>query len=58
MGRLGDLVRRGVGAPLRVLLPRNPWLRLLVFAIPVLILAAFLEPVLSLLKGVVRRRPV
>lgn len=49
MGKLGDLVRRGVGAPVRALLPRNPWLRLLVFAIPVLILAAFLEPVLSLL---------
>ena len=49
MGKLGDLFRKGVGAPIKLLLPKNPWLRLLVFAIPILLIAAFLEPVLGLL---------
>ena len=49
MSRAGDAVRRAVGAPLRALLPKNPWLRLLLVAIPVLLVFAFLEPVVSVL---------
>ncbi|MEM7199338.1 MAG: hypothetical protein AAF628_03670 [Planctomycetota bacterium] len=53
MGKLGDLTGKALGAPLRALIPKNPWLRLAVIALPVLIIASFLEPVLSLLgKGV------
>ena len=50
---LGDLVRRGLWAPIRALLPKNPWLRVLVYALPfVLVLALFgpaLDVVLKLL---------
>lgn len=49
MGKLGSGFRKVVGAPFRALLPRNPWLRLVVFAIPLLIILAFLEPVLGVL---------
>ncbi|MBK8098448.1 MAG: hypothetical protein IPK26_15165 [Planctomycetes bacterium] len=47
MGRIGDWLRRGLTAPLRLLLPKNPWLRLLVIALPILLLLAFLEPALN-----------
>ena len=53
MGKLGNLVVKAVGAPVRALMPKNPWLRVLIIAIPILIVFAFLEPVLSLLgRGV------
>lgn len=58
MSKIGDLLRRGVTAPIRALLPKNPWLRVLVYALPfVLLLALFgpaLEVVLKLLDFVLR----
>ena len=48
MSRVGDLFRRGLAAPFRALLPRSPWLRLLIFGIPILLLLTFLQPVVSL----------
>lgn len=54
----GDLLRRGLTAPVRALLPKNPWLRVLVFALPfVLLLALFgpaLDVVLKLIDLVIR----
>ena len=29
MSKFGDLLRRGMSAPFRALLPKNPWLRVL-----------------------------
>lgn len=53
MGRLGDAVGRMIGAPLRMLLPKNRLLRFLVIVIPILLLLALFAPVLDLLgKGV------
>ena len=53
MKKVGDLVKRGLMAPFRALLPKNPWLRLLIFAIPILLLLTFLQPVVNLLtKGI------
>jgi len=58
MSKFGDLLRRGLFAPFRALLPKNPWLRVLVYALPfVLLLALFgpaLEVVLKLLDFVLR----
>ena len=58
MGKLGDLMRASVAAPFRALLPKNPWLRVLVYALPfVLLLALFgpaLEVVLRLLDFALR----
>lgn len=55
---LGSMLRRSLLAPVRALLPKNPWLRVLVFALPiVLVLALFgpaLDVVLKLLDLVVR----
>jgi tetratricopeptide (TPR) repeat protein len=50
MGRLGDATRKIVGAPLRALMPKSPWLRWLIVLIVVLLLLAVLEPALSLLS--------
>jgi hypothetical protein len=44
MGRLGDFARRALTAPLRVLLPKNRWLRLVVILLPVVLLLFLLEP--------------
>lgn len=44
---LGDLVRKGLWAPIRVLLPKNPWLRVLVFALPIVLLLALFGPALD-----------
>ena len=42
MSKIGNLLRRGMSAPFRALLPKNPWLRVLVYALPfVLVLALF-----------------
>jgi tetratricopeptide (TPR) repeat protein len=49
MGKLGELLRRGVTAPVRLFIPKNPWLRIALILIPILLLAAFLEPVVKLL---------
>ena len=42
MGKVGDLVRKGLWAPVQAILPKNPWLRVLVYALPVLLLLALL----------------
>lgn len=47
MGRLGSTIRRGLFAPFRLLLPKNPWLRVLVYALPVVLLIALVHPVLD-----------
>lgn len=44
---IGDLVRKSLWAPLRVLLPKNPWLRVLVFALPIVLLLALFGPALE-----------
>lgn len=47
MGRVGDLLRRGLFAPFRALLPKNPWLRVLVYALPFVLLLALFSPALD-----------
>jgi tetratricopeptide (TPR) repeat protein len=49
----GDLVRRTLFAPLRVLLPKNRWLRLLIYALPVLLLLALFRPAVDVLLKLV-----
>jgi len=49
MGKLGDAVGRMIGAPLRMLLPKNRMLRFVVIAIPILLLLALFNPILELL---------
>lgn len=49
MGKLGSLVRRGMSAPFRALLPKNPWLRVLVYALPIVLVLALFQPVLDVL---------
>ncbi|MGK0518108.1 MAG: hypothetical protein ACJAUC_000799, partial [Planctomycetota bacterium] len=29
MGKIGDLLRKGLWAPVKAILPKNPWLRVL-----------------------------
>lgn len=53
MGRFGDAVRATLFAPLRALLPRNPWLRLLVCALPVVLLLALFGPAVDVLLKLV-----
>lgn len=47
MGRVGDAVRRGLWAPVRAILPKNPWLRVLVCALPFVLLLALFGPALD-----------
>ncbi len=47
MGRIGDSLRRGMLAPFRALLPKNPWLRVLVYALPVVLFLALFKPALD-----------
>ncbi|MCC6671673.1 MAG: tetratricopeptide repeat protein [Planctomycetes bacterium] len=52
MSKVGEWLKRAAGAPIRLLLPKNPWLRFLVFLVPVLLVLAILEPFVNLLaKG-------
>lgn len=44
-----DWLRKGLLAPLRLLLPKNPWLRVLVFALPIVLLLALFGPALDVL---------
>jgi hypothetical protein len=53
MGRLGDLLRRGASAPFRALLPKNPWLRVLVYALPFVLLLALFHPALDVVLRLV-----
>ncbi|HLQ36240.1 MAG TPA: hypothetical protein VK348_00460, partial [Planctomycetota bacterium] len=50
---MGNLFRKALWAPIRVLLPRNPWLRFVVLALPVLLVLAFLEPAFNLVLKLV-----
>lgn len=52
MAKLGETIRRGMFAPVRALLPKNPWLRVLVYALPVLLLLALFGPALDLVLKV------
>ncbi|HEB51737.1 MAG TPA: hypothetical protein ENI87_00640 [bacterium] len=58
MSRFFSLVRKVLWAPIKTILPKNPWLRVLIYALPfVLLLALFgpaLEVVLKLLDLVAR----
>jgi tetratricopeptide (TPR) repeat protein len=49
MGKLGDIVKRTLTAPIRALLPKNPWLRVLVYALPILLVLALFQPALDVL---------
>lgn len=49
MVRFGDLLRRTLTAPVRLLLPKNPWLRLLVIALPILLVLALFGPAVDVL---------
>jgi tetratricopeptide (TPR) repeat protein len=53
MGRVGDLMRRGMLAPFRALLPKNPWMRALVYALPVVLLLALFSPALDVVVKLV-----
>lgn len=50
MGKLGDAFRKTVTVPFKALMPKNPWLRLALIAIPILLVLALLEPVLRLFE--------
>ncbi|HZN41074.1 MAG TPA: hypothetical protein VFD82_19865 [Planctomycetota bacterium] len=47
MGKVGDMVRRGLWAPVKAILPKNPWLRVLVYALPFVLLLALFGPALE-----------
>ncbi|MGK0157943.1 MAG: hypothetical protein ACI9SE_004927, partial [Neolewinella sp.] len=47
MGKIGDLLRKGLWAPVKAILPKNPWLRVLVYALPVVLLLALFGPALD-----------
>lgn len=53
MGKVGDFVRRTLFAPVRLLLPKNPWLRFLVYALPVVLVLALFGPALEVVLKVV-----
>ena len=52
MAKLGEALRRGMFAPVRALLPKNPWLRVLVYALPILLLLALFGPAFDLVLKV------
>lgn len=43
----GSMLRRGLLLPVRALLPKNPWLRVLVYALPFVLLLALFGPALE-----------
>lgn len=47
MTRVGDAIRKTLWAPVRAILPRNPWLRVLVYALPFVLLLALFGPALD-----------
>lgn len=53
MGKFGGLLRKGMWAPVKALLPKNPWLRVLVYALPVLLLLALFSPALDVVLKLV-----
>lgn len=53
MGRVGDVMRKGLLAPIKALLPKNPWLRVLVYALPFVLLLALFGPALDVVLKLV-----
>ena len=53
MSKFGDLLRKGMWAPVRAILPKNPWLRVLVYALPVILLLALFGPALEVVLKLV-----
>jgi hypothetical protein len=53
MSKLGGLVRKGLWAPVKAILPKNPWLRVLVYALPVVLLLALFGPALEVVLRLV-----
>jgi|GEM_PF-4940546 len=49
MGRVSELLRKGMLAPFKAILPKNPWLRVLAYALPVVVLLALFGPALDVL---------
>ena len=47
MSKVGSLLRRGMLAPIKAVLPKNPWLRVVVYALPVVLLLALFGPALD-----------
>lgn len=50
---LGSWIKRGLLAPVRALLPKSPWLRVLVYALPVVLLLALFAPALDVVLKLV-----
>ena len=49
MGRFSEVLRKGMLAPIKALLPKNPWLRVLAYALPVVLLLALFGPAVDVL---------
>lgn len=47
MAKLGKLAARGLLAPFKALLPKSPWLRVLLYALPILVVLAFFGPAME-----------
>jgi tetratricopeptide (TPR) repeat protein len=53
VSKIGDWLRRGLLAPLKLVLPKNPWLRVLVYALPIVLLLALFAPALDVVVKLV-----
>ena len=56
MSKVGSLLRRGMLAPIKAVLPKNPWLRVVVYALPVVLLLALFGPALDVALKLERGR--
>ena len=52
MGRFSEMAWKGVLAPVKAVLPKNPWLRVLFVLVPVLLVLALFNPALEVLLKV------
>ncbi len=53
MGRFSEMAWKGVLAPVKAVLPKNPWLRVLFVLVPILLVLALFNPALEVLLKVV-----
>ncbi len=53
MGKIGSVVRKGLWAPIKAILPKNPWLRVLVYALPIVLVLALFGPALDVVLRLV-----
>ena len=53
MGKIGNVVRKGLWAPIKAILPKNPWLRVLVYALPIVLVLALFGPALDVVLKLV-----